>query len=387
MKKKALFCIENFQQGGINKALENLLSLYDREKLDIGLFVVNQENGPYKELFTPLLKYKSDSRLQAYCTYLSKHKGLEKYLLLGLKAYRKLLTKLGRDPFKKRLGKYAKKIEKDSYDCVIAFAEGYITEFVSHIKVHKAAWIHIDYKRYLDYMGSPNEKNIYESFDNIVIPSNFSAKSFEEVHPDLSDRIYVIPNALNTTEVKEKAQATADLDKRFNTSQFTIISIGRICYEKRFYEIPHIAKDLLDNGVNFKWYIIGDGSEAETSTLYNAIKEFGVENTVIPLGRKDNPYPYIARCDLLVSTSLSETFSYVVFEAKSLGVPVVVADFGTAPEILHENEGVISPICNIADTVSSLYHNKCRIEFLKNNLKDYHYNNELILNKLYYICD
>ena len=51
MKKRVLFCVENFQHGGINKALENILQLIDRDRYEPCLFVVNREDGPYKKYF------------------------------------------------------------------------------------------------------------------------------------------------------------------------------------------------------------------------------------------------------------------------------------------------------------------------------------------------
>lgn len=384
MRKRVLFCIENFQHGGISKALENILQLYDREKLDVGLFVVNQEDGPYKEVFAPFVKYKSDSLLTAYCTHLSTHSGIGKYALMLIKAYRKMSMKLKRDPLKQRLQSWANKIERDSYDCVIAFAEGYITEFVSHIKGHKSAWIHIDYKRHLHYANNIDERTIYQNFDNIMIPSQYSAKSFEEVFPSLKDKIRVIPNVINTQLCKEKSLIFSNLDNRFNTSHFTIISVGRVCYEKRFFEIPRIAKSLMEKSVDFRWYIVGDGSKIETTTLYNAIVDAGVEEYVIPLGRKDNPYPYIAQSDLLASTSLSETFSYVIFEAKSLGVPVICTDFGTAPEIINDEEGIISPMDKMDSEIANLIFDKShKYNKLKHALRFYHYDNNKILNQIY----
>ncbi len=382
MKKRVLFCIENFQQGGINRALENILSLHDDTEMEIGLFVVNQEDGPYKKAFAPYIKYKPDQLLTAYCTYLSKHAGFEKRALMLVKAWRKLSMKFGRDPLKQRLGHWAKKIERDKYDCIIAYAEGYITEFVSQIKGHKAAWIHIDYKRYLHYANHADEGKIYRNFDNVVIPSHFSAKSFEEVYPDLKDRIRVIPNLIDTAEVRRKSLENRDMDKRFVKSPFTIISVGRVCYEKRFFEIPRIAKTLKDKGADFRWYIVGGGSEIETAQLNSAIAEEGVEGYVIPLGSKDNPYPYIAQSDLLVSTSLSETFSYVVYEAKSLGVPVVCADFGTSSEILNENEGIISPLDSMADEILNLVKDRRRVDGFKNHLEDYQYDNQRCLDQI-----
>ena len=57
--KRILFCIENFQHGGITKALENIISLVDKEKYDVGIFVVNQEDGPYKDIFVPIRQISS----------------------------------------------------------------------------------------------------------------------------------------------------------------------------------------------------------------------------------------------------------------------------------------------------------------------------------------
>lgn len=383
--KKILFCIENFQHGGINRALENLLSVFDHTRHDVGIFVVNQEEGPYKQLFAPYLKYTKDHLLEAYCTYYHKHHGFRRYALLALKSWRKIVSRLGHDPFKARLHRWARRIGADGYDCVIAFAEGYITEFVAGVRGHKAAWIHIDYKRYLTYTGHPDEAGIYGRFANVVIPSQFSAKSFIDTYPALKDKIKCIPNVISSDMVRREAASGKPTDASFCPGGFSIISVGRICYEKRFFEIPVIAKALRDKGVNFKWYIIGDGSPAETATLDKAIKENGVGDSVIHLGRKDNPYPYIAQCDLLVSTSLSETFSYVVFEAKSLGVPVVCADFGTAPEILNDTEGLITPLSSMAEAINNLYTDRDSLLRLKANLQAYEYDYPSVLNKIYEI--
>lgn len=107
---------------------------------------------------------------------------------------------------------------------------------------------------------------------------------------------------------------------------------------------------------------------------------------VIPLGRKDNPYPYIAQCDLLVSTSLSETFSYVVFEAKTLGIPIICADFGTAPEILDDTEGIITSIEEMHLAIFELlYDDKKELKKYIRNLQNYNYNNYRIIQQFYSI--
>jgi glycosyltransferase involved in cell wall biosynthesis len=189
---------------------------------------------------------------------------------------------------------------------------------------------------------------------------------------------------IDTSHIKRLSLQKSNIDYLFESYKgIKIVSVGRICHEKRFFEIPAIAKKLVDQGIQFKWYIIGDGSEIETNVLKNSLETSGVSEYVTLLGRKDNPYTYIAESDLVVSTSLSETFSYVVFEAKTLGTPVICADFGTAPEILNGSEGVIAPIGEIADEIIDLLSNRFKYDKLKNNLKNYKYDNKQILNLIY----
>ena len=49
-KKRILFCIRDFNLGGIPKSLENLLSLIDKDKYDITVFCAWQD-GYYKHVF------------------------------------------------------------------------------------------------------------------------------------------------------------------------------------------------------------------------------------------------------------------------------------------------------------------------------------------------
>lgn len=381
-KRRLLFCVENFQHGGINKALENIISLIDRDSYDLGIFVANQEQGSYKATFSPFLKYDGDNILRAFCTNYRKHTGFSRYFLILFKAIRKFFQRLGVDIFDLYLNRWVRRISDDGYDCVVSFAEGYITKFVSKVKGHKVAWIHIDYKRHLQYVGRVDELDIYRRFDSIVIPSQFSGKSFIDCYPELTDRVVVIPNVIDIESVRQKSGEESCIDHLFSLDNFNIVSVGRICYEKRFFEIPKIADSIRQNNVNFRWYIIGDGSDVETNILLEEIKKYNVSEFVVPLGRKNNPYPYIAKSDLLVSTSFSETFSYVVFEAKSLGIPVVCADFGTATEILTEDEGVICPLPSMADEIERLIGSHM-IDRLKQNLVSYNYDNKGCLDKMY----
>ena len=386
-KKKLLFCIENLRHGGISKGIESLISAIDHDRYEINIFCINRTDGPYKESLKAHLTYKQNRILYYLSTFHKEHSGVEKYLLLFFKAFNKVLKKITKfDLFEYNLKHEAKNIIKENYDVVIAYSEGIITKFVSKIEAKKKiAWVHIDYKRYLEYCGEVKELNIYKAYDNIVTPSVFSKKSFVEVFPSLKNRVVAIPNLLNITDIIKKANTPSPITKSLGSNEFTILSIGRICHEKGFVKIPKIVNDLIKRGNNLKWYIIGEGSKNETEYLKNEIEKENVKNFVILIGAKDNPYPYIKNSDLVAVTSISETFCYVIGEAKIIGTPIIATNFGTVREVLDNQHGVISDINCFADTLHNIMNDKNLYSKLRRNIKTYKHNNNIVLEQLYSI--
>ena len=79
------------------------------------------------------------------------------------------------------------------------------------------------------------------------------------------------------------------------------------------------------------------------------IREAGMENYVVIIGKKANPYPYIQACDFYIQPSRYEGNSVTVREAQMLCKPVVVADYPTAAsQIQNGKDGVIVPLENAA---------------------------------------
>lgn len=390
MMKKVLFCVENFQHGGINRALLNLIKSIDPQKLDVKIFVVNHEKGPYLEEFQSYLYQKKNILLYWLCTYYTKYKGFKRIFLLLLKGFRKILFNLLEiDILQVKLNQIGKEISNSNFDWVIAYSEGYITEFVSKINKNKIAWIHIDYKRYCCFYGNKIDSDLYNKFNFVITPGVSSQISFQELCSKLKDKVYSLPNFIDNNYIINKASESLPLLKSFTplSYEFSIVSVGRICYEKRFYEIPNIASKLKSEGVNFKWYIIGDGSAKEKGFLMEKINDYGVNNEVNIVGFVDNPYPYIKSADLTVCLSHSETFCYVIFESKIIGTPVLSTNFEGITSIINNNEGIVAPIERFPEIIKGLYFNSNELNKLKVNLCRYNYNNKEILSKFYYLLN
>lgn len=72
-----------------------------------------------------------------------------------------------------------------------------------------------------------------------------------------------------------------------------------------------------------------------------------MENRVVLLGKKENPYPYISACDLYVQPSRYEGKCVTVREAQMLGKPVVITRYATSAGQLEDGvDGVIVPMDN-----------------------------------------
>lgn len=360
-RSRILFCIENVRQGGISKALESLLPFIEQEHIDVRIFCANQKDGPYARTFKKHFHRKQNILLYLLSTYHREHKSLKRIGLICIKAISKLLKRTFKfDVFSYVLKKELNKASKDNFNIIIAFSEGFITQICSQIKApKKIAWIHLDYERYLEYKNNINEEEIYKNYDYIIIPSQHCSKSFIKVFPQYRNKVQVIPNLVDESKIMELSTSDKDLDTKFSIDDnFRLVSVGRICYEKRFFEIPAIAKELKEQKIPFKWYIIGSGSENETAYLKKHIELNNVEEQVILLDAKDNPYPYIRHSHVLAVTSLTETFCYAIAEAKTLNTPVITTNFGTAYEVVSPENGIICDIKDFGKNINELYCNK-----------------------------
>ena len=70
-----------------------------------------------------------------------------------------------------------------------------------------------------------------------------------------------------------------------------------------------------------------------------------MENHVILLGKKSNPYPYIKACDVYIQPSRYEGKCVSVIEAQSLHKPVIITNYPTAKSQLKDgDDGIIVPL-------------------------------------------
>jgi glycosyltransferase involved in cell wall biosynthesis len=164
--------------------------------------------------------------------------------------------------------------------------------------------------------------------------------------------------------------------------------VGRICEAKNYDNVPDICKRTLeilkDKSIDIRWYIIGFGGEE--NLIRQKITEAGMQEHVIILGKKSNPYPYIKACDIYVQPSRYEGKSVTVREAQMLYKPVIVTNYPTAiSQIKNGVDGVIVPMDNegCAKGLAEFIIDKQKQEHIIEYLKAHDYGNVGEVEKIY----
>ncbi len=226
----------------------------------------------------------------------------------------------------------------ENYDIAVGYGLGLATFFaIDKVNANrKILWMDNDMAisgLNLDYC-----QKYYEASDQVAVVDKSQVERLCNVYPNLTGKVTPIRNIIPFDEIKEKAVANAGFDDGYDGVR--ILSVGRLSPEKNFMFAVEAAGILRRKGFNFRWYIIGFGPEEEM--LREKIKQLKLEETVVLLGQKLNPYPFFAQTDIYVQTSIFEGSCITVEEAMVFYKPVVTTNFPPAyNKIIHGKNGFI----------------------------------------------
>ena len=353
--KKIIFVCDSLRIGGIQTALVNLINNLNLEKYKIDLFLFNDENSEKK--IDSRINIISGSKFLKTCSYTlnqAKEKGKICYLIRGFVS---LLCKIfGANLVYNCIFLFEKNLKE--YDIAISFSNngsikstyfGYNKFVLKKIEAKKkVSWLHVDYETMK--MNNKINNREYKLFDCVVAVSNATMKSFLKYIPEMKNKTIVIYNYLDFDTIKRKSLENTKYE--FDNNLFNIVSVGRLDSNKNQIMQLEIAKKLCDNNIKFKWYLIGDGPER--TNLENYIINNKLENCVIMLGYINNCYPYIKKSNLVVSTSLSESYGLSLIEALSLKKIVVTLEYPAVYEIINDNGIVCQSKDIIYETIKKI---------------------------------
>jgi glycosyltransferase involved in cell wall biosynthesis len=393
-KKNLLFVIPSLSAGGGEKSLVNLLSQINFNQYNVELFLLNHE-GLFMEFLPKQVKVIPLPETYKLFT-LPFWRSIQRLLLKGelTLAFNRINFTMKNRMIKnvskseqytwKYIANSLEKLEK-RYDVAIGFLEKTSTYFcVDKVDAkQKIGWVHIDYEK----LGmDPNFDIVYfNQLNKIVTVSEECANIFINRFPSQKDKVEVIYNVVSPTMINNMANQV--WDNLYNKQdETTILTIGRLHYQKGLEMAVESCWKLIKKGFNIKWYVIGEGEEREK--LSKLIADFGLEEKFKLLGLRSNPYPFLKHADIYVQTSKFEGKSIALDEAKILNKPIVVTNFSTAKDQINNGiDGLIVDMNtdDIADGIEKLITDKQLRESLKDNLSRLKLGTEEEVNKFYKI--
>ena len=397
MKKKILFIMPSMFIGGAERSLLGLFEVIDYEKYDVSLFLYRHEGEflsyipeqvhllpPMKEYGTfdvpirsllfsrrwmfGLARLISKLALKLHCLISREKKGV--WMSMQYTA-RYLLPLLPEIP--------------GEYDLGVMFL-GVADPLIHKVKAqNKVAWCHTDYDTL--YPNKGMDRKTYEAVDHVVFVSDACRQKMARFYPALLDKTQVIENVLGERLLLQQAEVSVNDMPRLDDG-YILLSIGRFSNAKNFDNVPGICKSLLGKGLDVKWYIIGYGGDEPL--IRQRIAEAHMEDHVILLGKKENPYPYIKACDLYVQPSRYEGKCVTVREAQMLGKPVVITRYATSASQLEDGvDGVIVPMDNegCAEGIAALLQDPEKMRQLSETCRNRDYSNASEVEKIYQLME
>lgn len=395
MKKKIFIFSHAMEIGGAERALLGLLNSVDYSKYDIDLFLLRHsgelldlipnevnllpEIPQYRAVMLPMVSALKDGQINVV---LGRLVGKIKAKNYSIK-HPAQSSVVAIDYSHKYVIDFLPKINDKNYDCAISFLTPH---YIVSKKVNadkKIAWIHTDYSTVS--VDIESELKMWSQYDYIASISNDVTNAFLVKFPSLEDKIVLIENILSEDFI-EKQSNLFDVSGEMQSDSIKLLSVGRFCEQKNFDNVPEIASIMKAKGVDFKWYLIGYGSDEEL--IRTKISEYNVDDTVIVLGKKENPYLYIKACDIYVQPSRYEGKCVAVREAQILDKPVVITNYTTAQSQLNDGfDGAIVPMDNAgcANALADFILDKDKQNQFISNMKTTDYSNQNEVEKIYKI--
>lgn len=208
-----------------------------------------------------------------------------------------------------------------------AFYGGCNDFVIKHTDAHKKiAFLHCDYVN----CGAHNSENtaLYNKFDIIAACSAGCGRTFIKANPQLSEKVVTVRNCYDF----DKISALSNSDVDMCSGYINILTVARLGKEKGILRGIEAIANLGELASKVKYYIIGDG--AQRQQMLDLIEVKGLRDTVIWLGEKANPYPYMKKADFLFIPSVSEGAPLVIDESAYLGTPILSARTSSVDEMI-----------------------------------------------------
>jgi glycosyltransferase involved in cell wall biosynthesis len=164
----------------------------------------------------------------------------------------------------------------------------------------------------------------------VVVPSEATAADLRRVHPRCAARVHVVPHGIDpaptlSAAMRKEVRARLDLPAHY------VLHVGTLQARKNVDLVVHAVRSLRSRGLPHHLVVVGRRGWLADRT----VRELARDDTAVWL-------PHVTSTDLaavyaeaaaFVSPSAYEGFGFAVADALAAGVPTVISDVSSLPEL------------------------------------------------------
>lgn len=393
MKRTILISSGTFVMGGVEKVLVEYLNLIDLDKYKVILFMdsdLGELNILEKEVpeSIEIIYLKSKKTVIKTLPFKNKkRKLLDKIIYEKLKMYER----------KEKKNKFLEEYHKiKKVDIIIDFDYG-LSKIIPEVKnVKKMVWVH-SYLPELIRNGRKLKRSIKKlnQYDRVITICKEMQEELEKIAPNIKNKIEFIYNPFDINRIIKKSNEIfelSDSEKELMTREY-FLSVSRLDLRSKDYKTLIEGYEILKGlGRKEKLYIIGEGiGRKEVESI---IKSKKLEEDILLLGEKKNPYIWMENAKTFIHSSKFEGLPTVLIEALILKKFIVSSSCPTGPKEILSNpkSGLLFEIGNpveLADRVNEVLLNQnTKNEILENmGVKIELFKSENVMQKFYSVIE
>ena len=246
-----------------------------------------------------------------------------------------------------KLVRYLKKEKPDILHCSLFNANfhGRLAAFLCHIP-HVVTEEHGEHKQYIGIKFFP-----YILADFILSRLNdFIICCSDKLREDIIkkerlawNKVVTIENCLDLDMYKIDKDREEVRRRHKISNEVVFIEVASLKEGKGHAYLMEVLREIKDMGYCFKCFFAGSGPLREM--LYKKCHELGLLDEIIFLGNIEAIADYLNASDVFLLPSFSEGLSVALMEAMSMGLPSIVTDVGSNPDLIKTgfNGTVILP--------------------------------------------
>lgn len=341
--KKILFYTSGVGLGGVEKVILEVLKAIDKNKFDIKLGLQYENENLFESEIPREIEYKymlPQEIIDKSLYYRSKKKNIfYKILYSFMLKYEKYIIKKNYLEFSK------------DREIIIDFKSGDFLKLINLNKgIKKICWLHGEITKLNRYEERKNKlRNQLKKCNKVICICNEMKENVIKEIPEIEDKLEMIYNPFDIEKIKELSENILELsekEKELLKNKY-IIMVSRLELKmKDFFTLFKAYQKILLNNNDLKLYLLGEGPDRKK--IEEKIKELNLENKILLLGVKKNPYPWIKNAKLLIHSSKHEGLPTVLVEALILKKIIISTNCSTGPKEILDN-GKYGSLVDIGD--------------------------------------